>query len=422
MRIKNINKTYFAIILFAAALLLLSIPIARVSQNNPAIFGSTHYDHINEKTILLDFLLGFIPQIALSVSFPLILAIFSLIFFAKLLSRHVKDEHQLYYALIILVLTPTFIGLHSGLHNYQFILFFGLLFALLYDIGSRWYYVPLALLYVVDPLVALFLTLGLIVITNLKDKKQESLILSFFLVGMILVSHFLLASTFSFSTLSFSFNQLFSFFNASFGYSLFLLVLGFGGIFFEKKRALPLIVFSLSLFYEPLRVLALPLLAYYAAISFHKLEKREWTINFIGNLTLVLFICILLFGSSTFIKESIQEQPHAAHVDALLFLEDNGAQAKVLSSSKLSSFITFMTGQQVMSSPNYFYSQNYNFIVDQFKKNNIGYILIDKSMKQGTIWQHDEEGLLFLLKYNDNFRKIYENKEVEIYYFPPWRE
>ncbi|MCA9477732.1 MAG: hypothetical protein KC535_01130 [Nanoarchaeota archaeon] len=422
MHPKNINKTYLAVILFAAALLLLSVPIVRVTQGNPAIPGSEHYEQVNQPSVLLSFLLGFIPQTILSISLPLLVALASLIIFASLISRHVTHENQLYYALIILVTTPSFIGLHIGLNNYQFVLFFGLLFALLYDRGTKWYFLPLSILYLLSPLLSVVLTLGVIILSSVKEKGRESLTALFFLVGLLIISSVTSLSFPTFSSLGLTVDQIFSFFNAQYGYSLFLLVLGFGGLFFEKKRTIPLLIFLASLFFEPFRILGLALLSFYAAKSFFKLQEREWTITFIGNLTLLLFVCILLFSTSTFLKETIQSSPHQGHVDALIYLEENGAQARVLSDEKLTSFITFMTGQEALSNNNYFYSQNYRYIDDRFKREDIGYILIDTSMLNGGIWQHDEEGLLFLLKYNDNFKKIYENDEVQIYYFAPWRE
>lgn len=423
MRIKRVNNTYFAIILLAAVLLLMSIPIARVTNNSPAISGSSHYDTLNHAPLLLDYLLQHVPHIILSISVPLILAIGSLIFFTMIIRKYVQETNQIYYALVILILTPTFINIHLGLHIYQFILFFGLLFAYLYLIKSKWFYVPLALMYLVDPLLGLAITFGLIITSFIDSKKEESIILGVFLLAMVFLSTTLFGISFSLSQIGLKWGTLFSFFNADYGYSLFLLVLGLGGLFFVSKRNIPLIIVTLSLFYEPLRILGVALLSYYAAISFHRLETREWTISFIKTLTLVLFVCILLFSSSTYIKERIQESPHENHVDALLFLNEVQGGSKVLSSKELSSFITFMTGQEVISSPNYFYSQNYNFISEEFKKNDIGYILIDSNMKgDDGIWTHDEQGLLFLLKYNDNFRKVYENDEVEIYYYQEWRE
>lgn len=422
MHIKNINKTYLAIILFAAALLLLTIPVVRVINSNPAIPGNDHYSHINSQTVIFNFLSTYIPQTILSISFPLFLAIASLILFAKLALRKVNSQHQLYYALIILVITPLFIGLHLGLNNYQLILFLGLFFALLYDMKTKWFYVPLAVLYVLDPLLTLGITIAIIIIDSVEERGRDALVSAFFLIGILIASNFLSLPAISFEQVGFSANELFSFFNARYGYSLFLLVLGFGGLFFEKKRVIPLFILVISLFYEPLRILGITILAFYSAKTFYELQKREWTISFIGNLTLLLFVCILFFGSSTYLKETIQDKPYEAHVDALVYLQQNGVQAKILSSENLGDFITFMTGYETIYYDKYFSSQQYKFIDSEFKKNDIGYIFIDKSMLSGEIWNHDEEGLLFLLKYNDNFKKFYETEDIQIYYFAPWRE
>lgn len=422
MHPKKLNNLYFAIILFCAALLLLSIPISRVSDQSPAIPGSNHYQTLHESNFFLDILLEYVPHIILSVSLPIILALGSLILFTMILLRFVQDEVQIYYALIILILTPTFLQTHIGITVYQALLFFTLLFVFLYLQNRKWIYLPLSILFLLNPVYTLLLSAGIVIKSFVEKKRTYAAMYSFFFIGLFFIAVFFMRSSISLSLFRLSVNELFTFFNASYGYSLFLLVLGMGGIFFEKKKSLPLIIIFFSLFYEPLRIPGMVLLSYYCASSFYKLQKREWNINFIGMLTLVLFVSILLFSSSTYIKEQIQDMPREEHVEGLFFLSEIVLDAKILSSEDLSSFVTFVTGSEVISSNNYFYSQNYAFISSEFKENDIGYIFIDEDMKNGGVWDHEEQGLLFLLTYNDDFRKIYEQDGIEIYLFTRWRE
>ena len=62
-----------------------------------------------------------------------------------------------------------------------------------------------------------------------------------------------------------------------------------------------------------------------------------------------------------------------------------------------------------------FYTRDFNIAFNITDKYDIKYILITREMKQGLIWRQEDEGLLFLLSSLDNYRKIYENDEVEIW-------
>ena len=50
---------------------------------------------------------------------------------------------------------------------------------------------------------------------------------------------------------------------------------------------------------------------------------------------------------------------------------------------------------------------------DILDKYNVRFILIDQNMRR--LWIRDDEELLFLLKYSDEFTLVFENDEVKIY-------
>ena len=52
-----------------------------------------------------------------------------------------------------------------------------------------------------------------------------------------------------------------------------------------------------------------------------------------------------------------------------------------------------------------FYSRNLEETRGYLRENNISYIWIDEEMRDGQVWDKEEEGLLFLLRNNETFKK-----------------
>ena len=56
--------------------------------------------------------------------------------------------------------------------------------------------------------------------------------------------------------------------------------------------------------------------------------------------------------------------------------------------------------------------------LEVLNKYNINYILVTPVMKHGLVWNVEEEGVLFLLKYDDGFAKIYD-EAIEVWEYKP---
>ena len=62
-----------------------------------------------------------------------------------------------------------------------------------------------------------------------------------------------------------------------------------------------------------------------------------------------------------------------------------------------------------------FYTRNLRLARELLNKYEVKYIWIDKEMKEGLIWTREEQGLLFLFRNKENFKKVYSNDNVEIW-------
>ena len=62
-----------------------------------------------------------------------------------------------------------------------------------------------------------------------------------------------------------------------------------------------------------------------------------------------------------------------------------------------------------------FYSRNLKDTKILLEKYNINYIWIDNKMKNGLVWEKEQQGLLFLFRNNETFNNIYNNQGIEIW-------
>ena len=63
-----------------------------------------------------------------------------------------------------------------------------------------------------------------------------------------------------------------------------------------------------------------------------------------------------------------------------------------------------------------FYTRDFEIAKSVIEKYNIKYVYITPDMKNGLVWNEPEEGLLFVLEFSgNNFKKVYNNNEVEVW-------
>ncbi len=452
------QKSLIMIILIIALLLFTLIPLLRTIQGNPTFPQSDTYNHFNaldagEQNQVFDIFVGQLTSVFtdqfLAIAIPLILGLLSLFLLILILNHLNVETHEYYYTLIIVILTPTFIASFVGLSHYALLLVLSLLVTLLFLKKNYFYLLALALLYLVDPFMGILAGL-LLLFSELKNKSRRgSLFVIFALIGTHIIGvlaglpiHYFTADIFQFSV-----KNLFTFFGARYGYSLFLIILGLFGFYKElSKRVDPIkflfvALFVLSLFYTPLRILGIVFLSFYAAKAFDYLILRRWKVIFLGQLVLILFFCILLFSTMTYLKEDLQKQPLREDVRSLHDLAsfhknyNLPSTTKILSRSDANAYIQYYSKLPVLeiqldkelqynttSHYAYLHSRDYNFIQEQFQEHQIAFVFVDTYMLSGKTWNGPNEGLLFIMGNNDNFLKLrIKNKNI-IYFYNAWNE
>ncbi|MBN1175005.1 hypothetical protein JXA48_00005 [Candidatus Woesearchaeota archaeon] len=439
--------------LVIGVLLLLATPLQRSAQDNPLTPGEETYSHLNnlgvESLSFYDLIIHqlslFLPLGFIIIGLPLLLAIISSLLFYLIIRDKVSSEIELYLSLGILFLTPAFITMHLGLTVYSLILALSLAIVYTYKINSRAYLLFLFLLYLTMPFLAILFFVWLFFQTNIHDKKTDSLLL-FLSLGMTVVVGSLVPfvpKPFANLNIGFFANEIFNFLGGTYGFVLFSFALGFIGLYLEKnslfnvgQRTVLTLVLVFSLFYEPLRIVFIPFLAFFAAKSLNDLMSRDWSVSYLKELTVILFICMLLFATLSGIKENTENIPTVHQKEAYLFLQavkDKNIEvdgSKVLTNPTYGEILTYFSKLDAFSfsdknlnvdiANSLLKSRDYSYIKSELQKEKIAFVYVDEMMMQGNILERPDQGILFVMEHNDNFKLIYSKNKDKIYYFTLW--
>ena len=443
----NQNKIYIFILIAIAIGFTILLPALKLSLEGSSILGSETYLHLNQLSHPTNFydqaislfvnLFGEKPVV---LYFPVILIVSSLLIFSNIFKHFLESDTEYLYALIILILTPAFLAAHLGLTVASIILFALSLTIYLYLRSSYFYLVALAFLYLFDPLIGVLLTMIILVREIIKQNYSSILVLILTLTILIITS-FSTSVHFNFLTLdmfSLNFNSAFAFFGGRFGITLFLLVLGLIGII-KLSKQYPFLVISsiivliLSIIYEPAKLLGIIVLTIYSAKAFNALIERKWEVQYIGQLVIILFLCMLLFSTTIFVKSELFQDPTHEDLDSLEFLKNLPLtpQANLLVMPSEAEYTKYYSGRSVFASSydskknlylvdELILSRDYSFIKEEFQEEKIGLVLVDEHIVSRL--KKPEEGILFVMNNNDNFVKLYQTKETIIYYFKLWDE
>lgn len=402
----------------------------------PKPFFYTPYDY------LLRFLSRYLDTSLLSRAIPYILGILSVIFFYLILSDFELEEENLFYVMLLLVISPIFIYTFSVSNPDS-------LAVLLLLVGS---WLLMQKNSVVSALSALPFLLASYTVVNsvlvfvvlisyylLKKEKAKLIIaISVFLV----VADVLLKNPLAVNLLvpgGFgSIQQLISDFGGLAGFSIFALIFFFAGIFSFRRDRLknfyPLFAFFIVSFFVAgnTTVYANWIVSLFAGIGFTRILKIKWKIGFIRDMTLLILVCGLLFSTVSYLNILGFSSPSRELSAALDWAKANTPNDAVFFSHYSNGvFIEQVSGRKVLldsmsayganfeqalnDSESLFYSRNLNTSESILQKYGISYVLITPEMKQGLVWQNEDEGLLFILTNKERFKKAYSRNGVDVW-------
>ncbi len=404
-----------------------------------------------------------LPLELLSLLLPYVLAVLSFLMVYFLLQSFHLPTERVNIGMLLLSISPPFLFMASTSNKYILPFFLSLLAFVCYQSKksilkrfSFFFFLVLPFFSLTITFLALFLLLVYIYFYQKEDATFFWAICGSVILFSVLGIFFPIISTSPFLDLFSNpaiheqirginpfFMTLLSDFGGKIGIGIFIFVLSLIGIFLlwlQRKKIGPIIISLLFLIFlsakkvEPLLYLNV-LAVLLAAFAIMEIAKFKWTSPTLKHFTIFVITCGMIFSSISYFNELHSSLPNKSILNSLTFIkEKTPLSSTVLSSYKNGHWIeTLAKRKNVMDSyfvnapdpegryrdsQTLFKTRNMGIAMEILKKYDVNYIYIDNAMKQ-DIWKYEEEGFLFLLKYSNNFKKVYLDDFVEIWRVEP---
>lgn len=371
-----------------------------------------------------------------SVALPVLFGMLSLFFFYMILGKFGVSRIRRLVICTLLVSSPAFIGTFSqpSPHALAIPIYLVGFYALLHRRTEIFAFVVLAsaiMFGFFNSLLLLVLLLG----HYTAESKRKLFFLAIFVLSFIfaLIYYVMVFSpVLPASVLS----GLVSDFGGS-GFGIFLLILAAAGLAFSWKEKyiymLPyyLLLFLLtSLFFSGSFVIAYLafVVALFAGEGFCRITGMEWRVSLIKSLTILIVVAGLSFSSASYLGRLSHSGPDHDIIRSLSWLRQQ-PQGIVFSHYSNGFWIEYFAEKPVLldgflvsdlknrysDSQEIFYSRNIGKTRKLLDKYNVRYIFIDESMKKGNVWRREDEGLLFVLRNRESFRKVFDTESIQVW-------
>jgi hypothetical protein len=373
---------------------------------------------------------------------PLILGILMLLIFILTLNQMGIDKERVVLIVFLTIISPTFLNIFSTLNDSSLALVLMFLAFYLLITFRQWILQFVSILLFVICLffnlfgaviAIIFLTLGYS-IEKAKAGVSRLWILMLIVVTFVYYSHVPLSRLFIYSTEPYL-GVLLSDLGSFIGFSTFFLVLSLVGMmtFWKRKSELWLIYFialfifiGFFLFKNIAIPYALLFLGIFAGFGFYRIIASQWKLKLLGNLTLVLILCGLFFSTLSYLNHVKNSEFNPTLLQSLEWLNKNDRQGAVLSYQGYGFAIEYIANMPVVA--DYLSSEKYvnlsNYLLSQRNIERFGessneygirYVLITPEMRNGLVWSRKDDGLLFLLKNSENFNKVFDKNDCEVW-------
>lgn len=217
---------------------------------------------------------------------------------------------------------------------------------------------------------------------------------------------------------------------ASGGYGLFALIAAIVGASVLWKNKAKNYFITLGMILLVLASFAIPILivpgsltvSVVGGLGFARLLSRRWTFQLVRMLSIILFICGILFSTVTFATFEIRSQPNIELVTALSELKFQLPQGLIATDPTNTIWLEYWASREISNASAselevLWYSRNLENSTRILIENDIEIILITPEMRR-EIWTGDEEGLLFILQNSKAFEQ-YRSDLVQAWVFDP---
>lgn len=222
------------------------------------------------------------------------------------------------------------------------------------------------------------------------------------------------------------------------GFSLFALLLAFAGIVITWKNKykfvfgyLVILALLLLLYFSDVSIYLSFIISILAGSAFMALFRMKWEVEQIKTLTIFILILGLFFSSLSYIDRLSSFQPDKDTINSLKWLNRVSKPEEVVFSHHSNGFwiqaiaerpvvmdkhFSYVDADQLYAdSRSIFTGRNLNATKSLLDKYDITYIFISKNMKSGLVWTKEDQGLLFLFRDKETFKRIYSRNGTEIW-------
>ncbi|MBW2993582.1 hypothetical protein KY317_03345 [Candidatus Woesearchaeota archaeon] len=221
-------------------------------------------------------------------------------------------------------------------------------------------------------------------------------------------------------------------------FNILLALLGMYLIWKTKKQIFPYSLLALSVllffYFNQIGIYLNIIFAVFAGCGFYGLMKMKWTLKLIKKLTAFVLILSLLFSAGFYISRTAKSMPDEQIIGSLKWLRDgtnkedtifshynNGFWIEAVSQRQviLDDYYTYINSADMKfnNSNELFYSRNLDNTIEFLDKHGIKYIFITPEMKEGLVWNKEQEGLLFLFRNEKTFKRVYNEDGIEIWQY-----
>lgn len=397
----------------------------------------------NPYHVLLAFTSKFMSIELASMLLPIIFGLMSLVLFYLLLKSLKFSLRIRFLSLLILVSSPAFIATFTLSSPHCFAIFLFLLALYLFLQKKRSFIFLASLIFITNIFFSFFnalITALFLFFYGIHEKKRSQL--CFFLCFFILFAGFTYYYPNFITRTVYTKNVLADFLSdlgANIGFGFFNIILaGLGFVIkWREKKRLPLfyaltIFFLLSLFFLRAHGNAYLnlVLALFASLGFLWLLELKWEISLLKNLIIIVIVCGLVFSSLSYLNRASACMPDESTVESLEWLHSYASPEDVILSHYSYGFwIEYFTKNKAFiddfKTPNHekiwedyntmLYSRRLKNTSKLLSDYDIKYIWVNDDMRHGLVWTREEEGLLFLFRNSETFKKVYDKAGIEIW-------
>ncbi|MBN1644727.1 hypothetical protein JW851_01635 [Candidatus Woesearchaeota archaeon] len=458
------NNKQYLVALFLIAFFILVLPyFFRLSNGNNIFIGpEAHYHarlaseiakngfieqdplsnekyHLNVYHLFLAALSFVFPLELVSIVFPVLLGLLSLIFLHLSFSDIKFKYLRSLFILFVFVLSPIFISTFALSGPRALALFLFALSFFLFQKEKKIFFVlslpVLALLSFLGISHSVFILIILLAYCLYKKKIGCRFYIILALILFIIVAFHLpyyLAHDFS----NQSSDGFISDLGSIYGFSIVSLLLSVTGLFFiwrYKKKLykiylLMLVLLLFSFANKSLFIYSNIIVSILAGSAYYVLYVKKWSLKKLRNFVLLILFCCFLFSALSHAIVLSELPPNNDLVECLEWSRENTPKSSRFFAHKGDGFfIEFWAERSVLLNDFFETDKNrheYNILWNSFdlretqlllEKNRIDYILIHGDLFQGQIWNKKYQGLHFLLNNAETFKRRYHNNYCEIW-------